>query len=302
MSLFDVIIPTFQNPDTLKKCLEGFSLQTFSDFRILLCIDGNPRQVNNYLMGSTFPFDIIPLQHKQGTRQGPNATRNLALPHVQSEYLLLFDSDCIPTPELMEQHYRILDKSDCFSLGELVYQNSRTNILADYVQSRGKNKCIDQQVLPYKYVTSQNLALKREYFVQIGGQDVDIKSYGGDIEFGFRLGKNFSLPLIYNKKASSYAVWDKDMDTMLEQMREFGSITLPYLKQKYPDLRQVFRVDLITARGFRRLLTRVIINKTIARFFRKLLPRTPGAMSRMMIHYLFFQSIMEGYDSFRKKW
>ncbi len=168
MSLFDVIIPTFQNPDTLKKCLEGFSTQTFSDFRILLCIDGNPRQVNNYVMGSTFPFEIIPLQHKQGTRQGPNATRNLALPHVQSEYLLLFDSDCIPAPELMEQHYRILAKSDCFSLGELVYQNSQSNILADYVQSRGKNKCRDQDILPYKYLTSQNLAMKGKYFIRMG--------------------------------------------------------------------------------------------------------------------------------------
>ena len=65
MSLFDVIIPTFQNPDKLKGCIQGFSAQTLSDFRILLCIDGNPQKVNNYLMRNNFPFIEIQKSDQQ---------------------------------------------------------------------------------------------------------------------------------------------------------------------------------------------------------------------------------------------
>jgi len=300
MRLFDIIIPVFKNPEELEKCLQGFSQQTFSDFRILLCIDGNPEKINNYLMRNNFSLDIMPLHHADVKRYGSNATRNLALPHLQSDYLLMFDSDFIPSADLMQHHYTLLTARDCISLGGIKYLNTETHYLADYVQSRGKNKLRDGEIVPYKYITSHNVAMKTRYFIKIGGQDDAIMSYGGDVEFSYRLKKHVSVPLIYNKKAISYAVWNKSMKVMLNQMHEFGSVTLPYLKQKHPELKQAFRVDLITKRGIHHLIIRIAFNNAVATFFKKILSYAPRLFKRMMIHYLLFQRIIRGFDSVNK--
>ncbi|MFO7890975.1 MAG: glycosyltransferase [bacterium] len=300
MRLFDIIIPAFGNPEELQKCLQGFSQQTFSDFIILLCIDGTPEKINNYLMRNIFSLDIIPLHHSDVKRHGSNATRNLALPYLQSEYLLMFDSDSIPSADLVEQHYTLLTDHDCISLGGVKYLNSETHYLADYIQSRGKNKLGDGEIVPYKYFTSHNVAMKTRYFIQMQGQDDAIMSYGGDVEFSYRLKKNVSAPLIYNKKAISYSVWNKSTKVMLDQMEEFGSVTLPYLKQKHPELKKAFRVDLITKRGIQHLIIRIAVNNAVAEFFKKMLPYAPRFLKRMMIHYLLFQSIVQGFDSVNK--
>ncbi len=300
MSVFDVIIPAFKNPEELEQCLQGFSQQIFSDFRILLCIDGNPEKINNYLMKNTFSLEIIPLHHSDAKRHGSNATRNLALPQLQSEYLLMFDSDSIPSADLVQQHYTLLTDLDCISLGRVKYLNSETHYLTDYIHSRGKNKLRHGDIVPFKYITSHNVAMKTRYFIEIGGQDDAIMSYGGDVEFSYRLRKQVSIPLIYNKKAISYAVWDKSMEAMLDQMQEFGRVTLPYLKQKHPELKQAFRVDLITKRGIQHFIIRIAVNNTVAKFCKKMLFSAPRFLKRLMIHYLFFQSIIRGFDSVNK--
>ncbi len=299
--MFDIIIPTFQNLEELKRCLQGLSKQTFPDFRILLCIDGIPNKINNFLMRNSFPNDIIPLQHADVKRHGRTATRNLALKSIQSEYLLLLDSDIIPLPELVERHYEQLKNQNCISLGYVEYTDFKTNYLADYIQSRGKNRYKDQEILPYKYITSQNVAMKSNYFIQIGGQDSAIVSYGGDIEFGYHLSKTLSIPLIYNKKAVGHATCNKDLEGVLKQMQEFGRITLPYIKQKYPEFNQAFRIDLITTKGLKSIFTRIVVNRAIAKILQRIVPYFPKHLRRLMIHYLFFQSIVKGYDSIKKK-
>jgi len=300
MRLFDIIIPVFGNPEELKHCLQGFSQQSFSDFRILLCIDGHPEKINNYLMRNNFSLDIIPLHHADVKRHGSNATRNLALPYLQSEYLLMFDSDSFPSADLVKHHYTLLADCDCISLGGVKYLNIETHYLADYVQSRGKNKLRDGEIVPFKYITSHNVAMKIRYFIEMGGQDAAIRSYGGDIDFAYRLNKQVSIPVINNKKAESYTTWNKSMEVMLNQMHEFGSITLPYLKRKHPELEQAFRVDLITKRGLPHFIIRILFNHAVAKLFKRVLPYIPKFFKRKMIHYLFFQSIVRGFDSVDK--
>lgn len=295
--MFDIIIPTYNNIEELKKCLQGFCKQTFTDFRIMLCIDGNPHNINNFLMKNSFPVHIIPLQHIDEKRHGRSATRNLALESIKAEYLLLFDSDIIPSPELVERHYGLLTNQDCISLGEVEHINLKTNYLADYIQSRGKNRYKDQEVLPAKYITSQNVAIRSKYFIQMGGQDSALVSYGSDIEFGYRLKKSFLVPFIYNKKAVGYTTWDKDLDCVLEQMEEFGKYSLHYIKQKHPEFKEAFRFDLMIQKNLKSFLIRMLMQKPIAGFFKKIVPHVPGFLQRAIMHYLFFFYINKGFRS-----
>ncbi len=299
--MFDVIIPTYKNLEELKKCLHAFEKQTYRNFKILVCVDGASEGVLEYLSTVKFNFPFKVLMHKDGKRKGRNATRNLALNHLESKYLLMFDSDIIPAPDLLEEHLVLLERKDCISLGDVVYTNASKNILADYIQTRGKSKYKNGQIIPSYYLATSNVAFESQYFIQVGGQDPDMVTYGGgDIEFGYRMEKMFHLSVIYNKEAVGYAKWNKNLDFVLDQMEEFGAVNLHKIRKKYPELREVFRFDLAESKNLKSRFVRFFLRETIGRAVKGMVPYVPRLIRRLLIHYLFFLSIYKGYVSYDK--
>ncbi len=294
--MFDVIIPTYKNLEELKRCLQAFENQTYKEFRILVCVDGPAKSVLEYFSAGKFNFPFKVLTHRNGKRNGRNATRNLALGYLESKYLLMFDSDIIPASDLLEKHLALLKKKDCISVGEVVYTNASKNILADYIQTRGKNKYKNGQTIPSYYLATSNVAFESQYFLNAGGQDPDMVSYGGgDIEFGYRMEKMFHLPVIYNKEAVGYAKWSKSLDFVLSQMEEFGAVNLHKIKSKYPELREVFRFHLAESKNLKSRFVRFFLRDTIGTAVKEMVPHAPRLIRRLLIHYLFFWSIYKGY-------
>jgi len=299
--MFDVIIPTYKNLEELKRCVQAFGKQTYRNFRILVCVDGPSEGVLEYLSTAKFSFPFKVLMHKGGKRKGRNVTRNLALNHLESKYLLMFDSDIVPASDLLEKHLALLERKNCISLGDVVYTNASENILADYIQARGKGKYKNGQVIPSYYLATQNVAFESQYFIQVGGQDPDMVTYGGgDIEFGYRMEKMFRLPVIYNKEAAGYAEWNKSLDFVLGQMEEFGAVNLHKIRKKYPELREVFRFDLVESKNLRSRFVRFFLRETISKAVKEMVPPSPRLIRRLLIHYLFFWSIYKGYVSYDK--
>ena len=109
---FDVIIPTFNNLPDLKQCLEGFSKQTFKDFRVIVCVDGSTDGTNEYLDSEKFEFSLLKLTHPNGINMGRDETRNLALPEINSKFLLFIDSDIFSSENLLLKHYDLLKTHD----------------------------------------------------------------------------------------------------------------------------------------------------------------------------------------------
>ena len=207
MSAIDVIIPTYNNPEELERCLRGFCYQTFEDFRLLICIDGSFEKTDPVLHSSEFPFPLEILKHPEGERRGRNATRNLAIPHLKASILVTLDSDMVPDVTLLEHHFQLISEKDCVSLGQVVYANRDTNSWADYIQTRGMNKYRNREVLPPYYLTTGNAAMPARYFIELGGQDASMIHYGGgDTEFAYRLNRAFNPPVIFNAKAVAFSV------------------------------------------------------------------------------------------------
>ena len=299
--MFDIIIPTYNNLEELKKCLDAFENQTYKNFRVLVCVDGSGKNTLEYLSAVKFTFPFEVLIQKDKKRKGRNATRNLALNHLESKYLLMFDSDILPAPDLLEKHLALLKEKKCISAGEIVYTNASKNILADYIQTRGKSKYKNGQIIPSYYLATSNVAFESQYFLNAGGQDPDMVSYGGgDIEFGYRMEKMFHLPVIYNKEAVGYAKWDKSLNFVLGQMEEFGAVNLHKIRKKYPELREVFRFHLAESKNLKSRFVRFFLRESIGRTVKKIVPHAPRLIRRLLIHYLFFWSIYKGYMSYNE--
>lgn len=287
------------NLEELKDCLAGFEKQTYRNFRIFVCVDGSTDGTNEFLSEAKLNFEMIPLQHPENKHCGRNETRNLAIKYLDSEYLLMFDSDIVPDVLLLAEHAKLLEQKDCISVGEVYYKNHKTNIWADYLHHRGKGQFADDETIPAYYLNTQNVGIRTRYFLESGGQDPNLThSYGGDdTELGYRLGKDFNLTAVFNKKAFGHSILDKSLDKALMQMREFGEINLHLIRKKHPEFREIFHFDLADGKSIKAKTTRFFLKNSFAFLAKGLLPTMPRAVSLKIVHYLVFQSILSGFYS-----
>jgi glycosyltransferase involved in cell wall biosynthesis len=297
--MFDVILPTYNNLDELKLCLQGFSEQTFSTFKVLVCIDGSTDRTIEFLQTASFKFELQYLTHPDNAHKGRNETRNLSLQKISSKYILLFDTDIVPDKNLLQQHFELLNIKNCVSNGEVIYENVRQNVWALYLQTRGKGKYTDRSEIPNYYLNTQNAAFKTEYFLKLKGQDPQLSSnYGGDDTIlGYRMGREFGVPVIFNKSATGYSSMDKNLDKALSQMREFGAVNLKIIRRKYPGFKQIFRYDIVESDLLRHRILRFLIRDKFANVLCVLIHFAPNFIKIKIVHFLVFLSIFKGYKT-----
>lgn len=301
MVTFDIIVPTYNNVDELKQCLSGLEKQSFQDFHVFICVDGSTDSTMEYLESTSLKFSYTILTHPNYENKGRNPTRNLVLPHLDSQYIFMIDSDIRPEEDLLQWHYALLTQKECISIGDVIYTNIKENIWADYLQTRGKNKFHDLDEIPGYYLNSQNLAMKTEDFIQIGGQDVTMVTYGGgDTEFGYRISQTLKSPVIFNQKARGYSEMPKTLEYALNQHVIFGKINLPYIHNKYPEFTSLFRFDLIESESLQAKLVRLFLKNWIFKSVYAFTPMAPQIIRRKMIHYLVFYCIYQGYCHYLK--
>lgn len=287
------------NLQELKKCLQGFENQSFSDFRIFICVDGSTDGTIEYLEETKYNFNMEPLIHPGNAHRGRNETRNLALNKISSQSIMLFDSDIVPDTDLLKKHFDLLEEKDCISAGEVIYENSKENVWALYLQTRGKNKYEDLSEIPTYYLNTQNVVFKSRYFIELGGQDPELsENYGGDdTMLGYTIGKEFNIPAVFNKTAVGFSIMDKTLDKALQQMREFGAVNLKIIRRKYPEFKQIFRFDIIESNSLNHKLFRFFLKEGIARFFNNIVGYFPSVIKIIIVHYLVFYSIYIGYKT-----
>ncbi|MBN2105075.1 glycosyltransferase [bacterium] len=300
--MIDIIIPTYQNWPELIKCLNGLMLQSFHRFRVLICVDGAPDFDMKELNFSEYTFESQILFHPGKKHCGRNATRNLALPHIQAKYIVTIDSDIIPANDLLKNHFKLLSERPCISQGKIQYLNVKNNDWADYIQSRGKNKYRHLSELPYYYLTTGNVGMPAYCFIEIGGQDPNMRTYGGgDTEFAYRLHQAYHLPVIYNTYAEGMSNMNKSWHDALDQMKEFGAVNLPYIRNKHPKFDQLFRIDRFESKKPINRLCQLLFNRLFKKIVMLCVPVSLRPIRRKLIHFLVSYQIYKGYKSYLQK-
>jgi len=287
------------NLQELKKCLQGFQIQSFSDFRSFICVDGSTDGTIEYLQETKYNFNMEVLTHPGRVHKGRNKTRNLALKKISAKYIMMFDSDIVPDVDLLKNHFDLLEKKDCVSVGEVIYENYKENAWALYLQSRGKNKYDDLSEIPVYYLNTQNVVFKSDYFIELGGQDPELsENYGGDDTIlGYMIGKEFNIPAVFNKTALGFSYMDKTLNKALKQMEEFGAVNLKIIRRKYPEFKQLFRFDIIESELILHKLLRFFLRESVAKLLKNLVGIFPSAVKIKTVHYLVFYSIYKGYKT-----
>ncbi len=295
----DIIIPSYNNRDEALRCLEGFNNQTEKDFRVLFCVDGSTDDTVSSVKSLSLNYELVLLEHPDKKNHGRNAARNLALPHLSSEYCVLLDSDFIPDRNFITAHLNVLRQGGVVSVGNIEYLNRRENMWGDYLMSRGHHKFKPGSEIPFYYFLTGNSALPTAWLLSLDGFDSALKTYGGnDLEISWRIKREFSPRTIYNAEAKAKGYMNKSLAFALEQISEFGAVNLPYIRRKHPEFVEMFNYETLMSNSW---WSGLLWSDFWERLISVSLKWKPRPVRRMVIHYLTAKYLRLGYMTGRKK-
>jgi GT2 family glycosyltransferase len=182
--LCSVIVPTYNRPDQLDRCLGALAAQQGGEFEVVVVDDG-----------SAVAVEPICLRHGPRIRcirqenSGPGPARNTGASAARGEFLAFTDDDCLPRPDwllrLREAHGGRPERM----VGGLVVNGlpadrfaSASQALCDFLYDYFR--AADGQA---PFFTSNNIAMAKEAFARLGGFDTTFRTAAAeDRDLGIR--------------------------------------------------------------------------------------------------------------------
>jgi glycosyltransferase involved in cell wall biosynthesis len=172
LPFFSVIVPTFQRPDGLARCLEALATQELprDQFEVVVVDDGSahpPRSIVERFT-STLAVRLI-----EQSNAGPASARNAGAAAARGDYLAFTDDDCRPDPHWLRALQEVALRHPGCAIGGRV-----ENALGDGLYSTASQLLIEFLYEYYnvgesegRFFITSNLAFPACAFRTLGGFD-----------------------------------------------------------------------------------------------------------------------------------
>lgn len=127
-----IIITTYNAEEWLRKVLIGFSIQSESDFEIVIADDGSTSKTKELIdsFSSKFKYPIVHVWQKDEGFQ-KSKILNRAILKSSSDYLLFTDGDCIPRNDFVKVHLKYKEEGYFLSGGYFKLPMSVSNAIGE---------------------------------------------------------------------------------------------------------------------------------------------------------------------------
>ncbi len=184
-AIFSIIIPTYDRPRQLASCLYSLARLDYprDRFEVIVVEDGSRIPLESV----TAPLrDRINVKVFAQRHAGPATARNTGAAQARGEFLAFTDDDCEPAPDwLKKMAVHFSTSPDCViggrTLNALPHNpySTASQILIDYLYAY-----YNQDPNQACFFTTNNLALPKKSFHEIGGFDVTyLRASAEDREF-----------------------------------------------------------------------------------------------------------------------
>ncbi|MCS4185186.1 glycosyltransferase family 2 protein [Salinibacter ruber] len=178
MTQFSVVIPTYQRPDDLARCLEqlkpGAQTLSFERYEVTVTDDEGEGSATQALVREQYPW----AKWVPGPGQGPAANRNRGADYAEGEWLVFTDDDCVPKPGWLEAYAETGSKSPSLDVmeGVTLPDGPRESLAWQApINTEGGR------------LWSCNLAVRSDCFSTLGGFDTDYPFALEDLDFRARV-------------------------------------------------------------------------------------------------------------------
>jgi GT2 family glycosyltransferase len=170
---YSIIIPTYQRREQLARCLTSIESLAFPRhrFEVIVVDDGsnNPPADLIAALDRSLDAQLVCARHA-----GPATARNVGAKLARGKYLVFTDDDCTP-----QRHWlTAIDEGMRESAAPRAVGGRTVNILANDAYATASQGIVDflyeyygDHSAPWRFFTSNNLAVPRNEFMEIGGFD-----------------------------------------------------------------------------------------------------------------------------------
>jgi glycosyltransferase involved in cell wall biosynthesis len=180
---FSIIVPTYNRQRILRRCLKAVTSQEYPDYEVIV-VDDASGDGTREMVEREYP-DVRYFQQK--TNQGPAAARNRGIQEAHGEIIAFTDDDCLPPANwlsVLSAGFKVYPQAGAVGgLQEPPPEIWSQNLLARY--ERYRTRQVYQLGSEVKIgwpvpVGTNNLAIKKEILMQLGGFDDDFPVASGE--------------------------------------------------------------------------------------------------------------------------
>lgn len=240
-----VVVPTFERPDDLKRCLESLdpSHQTIKeDFEVLVSDDSNSSG-SKRLVKNKFPR----IAWKEGKKNGPAGNRNAGVARAKGEWIVFIDDDCFAEPQYLQAYSNAIREHPDTEVFE-------GRIFPDRPRVTWAEGCPANE--QGGMLWTSNLCIRKALFEKLGGLDERFKVAFEDVDLAYRL-KRKKIKTLFVPEASVCHPWRtlrKGIKNWKTKGYEWESLRL--FLQKHPEAEQEYGSPLLYLRHALRMLTK----------------------------------------------
>jgi GT2 family glycosyltransferase/peptidoglycan/xylan/chitin deacetylase (PgdA/CDA1 family) len=239
VTVFSVIIPTYERRATVVRSVLALERQRYRDFEVVVVVDGSRDGTAQALRALEVAFALRLLEQPN---RGRAAACNAGAAAAAGDVLLFLDDDMEADPALLAEHDRSRRQGADVVLGHMpLHPGSPRNVLSEgvgmWTDYRLERLTAPGEEIPIDDLLTGQLSICRATFARIGGFDTSFTRdglFGGeDLDFGYRLVKA-GCRVTFNPAAISYQRYDVDPATYLRRAREAGR-SAHELSAKHPE-------------------------------------------------------------------
>jgi glycosyltransferase involved in cell wall biosynthesis len=110
LPFFSIIIPTYNRPDELNKCLDALASLNYSrnSFEVIVVNHGGDDSPDGLVSRFETKLSISSITQEQS---GPGSARNTGAKIARGRYLAFTDDDCLPEPDWLARFEECLKKN-----------------------------------------------------------------------------------------------------------------------------------------------------------------------------------------------
>ena len=192
---FSVIIPTFERPEDLRKCLFSLSAdqQRGAPSYELIVTDDSRTDASQILVSKEF----AEASWGEGKKSGPAGNRNAGAARAKGEWIIFIDDDCIAQPGYLSAFGKAIDENPSVGLFEgRIFPDRERETWAEGCPANEKGGLF----------WTSNLCVKKSIFQDIGGMDEQFEVAYEDVDFARRL-RDQGVPSLFVHEAAACHPW-----------------------------------------------------------------------------------------------